>query len=146
MENHVSVLFCLMSQITHQALPICKHCIQTIFPQDSVHSSSQMHGWIIYLSLKDDLLSAMPINNRHIHMESAGGQNLMPTTLQASSTPTSFRLPWSIFNLVQKLCRINDAICQSCAFMRHSEKCYGKSADTVKITSVEIPTVELKQM
>lgn len=107
-------------------------------PKESVHSSNQMHGWIIYLSLKDDLLSVIPIK----HTESAGGQNLMPTcTFQASSTIVWF--PWSIFNLLMKLSRINEAIRQTSAFMRCSGKCYGKSSD--KITSVKIPTMELKQ-
>lgn len=86
-KTHVSVLFCFMSHVTHQAFPICKHGIQTPF---SPRTSKQMHRWIIYLSLKDDLLSAIPINNRHVHMESAGGQSLMPTPPRHAAPPPSF--------------------------------------------------------
>lgn len=89
-----------------------------------------------------DGLFICPLGMIFCHTESAGGQNLMPTcTFQASSTIVWF--PWSIFSLLMKLSRINEAICQTSAFMRCSRKCYGKSSD--KITGVKIPTMELKQ-
>lgn len=130
-KNHLSVLF----------FPICKHGTQTPF-SPRIYYGNHIHGWIVSFSLKDDLLSAIPMNDRHVRMESAEGHSLMPTPPRQAAPPP---LPWSIFNLVRKLSRINEAICQTFAFMRQCGKCYGKSGDTLQITSVEIPTVKLKQ-
>lgn len=88
-KNHLTVLLCFMSHVTHQAFP-ASTAYKPPFPQDSLRSSNQMRGWLIYLSLKDDLLSAIPINNRHVRMESAGGQSLMPTPPRQAAPPPSF--------------------------------------------------------
>lgn len=75
-KNHVSVLFCFMSHVPTRLFQQARHT-NPLSPR--TRSSNQMRGWLIYLSLKDDLLSAIPINNRHVRMESAGGQSLMLT-------------------------------------------------------------------